>query len=520
MINLALIYHMHQPYYKNLLTEETPVPWVRLHGIKDYLDMVEILKDYPEVKQIFNLVPSLVEQVQDYVRGTVKDKFLDISYKPAAELTQEDKDFIRQNFFSINKDRVIAIFPRYYDLYFKKMRNLEFTTQDYLDLQVLFNLSWFDPSFRRDVPALKYIVDKARFFTEEEKKLMLDEQPKILKQVIPAYKKYMESGQVEVTLSPYYHPILPLLFNTSIAREANKRSTLPRQQFKYPEDVRAQIGEAVKFFRGSFGMEPCGMWPSEESVSEHIIPFWMEAGVKWIVADEAILFRSLKKKKRDTRLLYRPHLLKRDEGELAIVFRDRNLSDLIGFEYFKWKAEDAAVNLVWHLENIDKAFKGEEVLVTLALDGENAWEYYPNDGQDFLHAFYRKLSESKTIKTVILKDYLTRHPPKGNIKRLSAGSWIYGEFSKWINNPYKNKAWEWLVEARRAFEESRAKLPDRQRELAFKQICIAEGSDWFWWYGEDPDGSFDALYRMHLRNFYEIIGRPAPEYLHSPLIPD
>ena len=492
------------------------MPWVRLHGTKDYLDMVEILEKYPLIHQTFNLVPSLVEQLEDYASRTVKDKFLGLSYKPAKELSAPDKAFILERFFSINKERVIAIHPRYYELYFKRQAKKEFSTQDYLDLQVWFNLSWIDPYFREELTPLKNIVEKARFFTEEEKQVVLDKQTEILENIIPAYKKFISSGQIEVTTTPYYHPILPLLYNTNIAKEANPKTILPKVKFAYPEDVKAQIEEAVKFHQAKFGLPPLGMWPSEESVSEHILPFIIQAGINWIVADEAILFKSLKKKKRETALLYQPHLLKREEGDLNIVFRDRNLSDLIGFVYYTWKTESAVDDFMKHLENISASFKEEDILVTVAMDGENAWEYYPNDGHDFLELLYQRLSDSKIAKTVTISEYLKMHPPKLEVKRLAAGSWIYADFGKWIGNAYKIKAWEYLAKARQELDNPELRTMNYELGLALKQIYIAEGSDWFWWYGEDH-ADFDRLFRTHLSNFYTLIGQNIPDYLKKPL---
>ena len=493
------------------------MPWVRLHGIKDYLDMVQILEKYPLIYQTFNLVPSLVEQIEDYTNRTVKDKSLELSYKPASMLTWQEKEFILKNFFSINKDKVISIHPRYYELYLKKQAKKEFNAQDYLDLQVWLNLAWIDPYFRQNSPELKNIVNKARFFSEEEKQMVLDKQIDILEDILPAYKNFMANGQIELTVSPYYHPILPLLYNTKIAKEANLKTSLPNVNFIYPQDAQAQINEAVRFYQSRFESLPGGMWPSEESVSEHILPFIIQAGINWIVTDEAILFKSLKKKRRDTALLYQPHLLKRSDGILNIVFRDRNLSDLIGFVYHSWKTETAVEDFMKHLENIAQAFKNEDALIVVAMDGENAWEYYVNDGHDFLELLYQRLSEAKFVKTVTISQYLKMRPPSLEIKRLAAGSWIYADFSKWISNPYKNLAWEWLSEARKQLEEYREQSTDNRLDLAWKQIYILEGSDWFWWYGEDHL-DFDRLFRMHLSNFYTIIGKDAPDYLKTPLI--
>lgn len=507
---------MHQPYYKNLLTNQTDLPWVRLHGVKDYLDMVQILEKYPRIKQTFNVVPSLMEQIEDYTTRNVKDKFLELSYKPVNELDKQEKQFILDNFFSINKDKVIAYHPRYYELYFKKQAKKEFSEQDYLDLQVWFNLAWIDPYFRQNIPELSRIVQKARFYTEEEKHTVLDTQTRILEDIIPVYNRFVSKKQIELTVTPYYHPILPLLCNTKIAKEANPRTILPKINFSYPQDAKEQIDLSVKYFKERFGDNLHGMWPSEEAVSEHILPFIMQAGIKWIVTDEGLLFKSLRRKKRDTCLLYQPHLISREGAKIAIIFRDRNLSDLIGFSYYNWKTESAVDDFMKHLDNIHKTFKCEDVLVTIAMDGENAWEYYRNDGHDFLELLYKRLSESKDIETTTVNEYLEKFPPKFEIKRLAAGSWIYGEFGKWIGNPHKVRAWECLALARNELQEMIQQGKDIP-EPVWKQMHICEGSDWFWWYGEDYPGYFDRLFRMHLSNFYTLLGKDIPDYLKTPL---
>jgi alpha-amylase/alpha-mannosidase (GH57 family) len=516
MLNLAFIFHMHQPYYKNLLTGESPVPWVRLHGAKDYLDMVQILSKYSKIHQTFNLVPSLVEQIEDYCNANVRDRFMELTLKPAETLNSEEKRFVMENFFSINKEKVISLFPRYYELYFKRVAKYDFNTQDILDLQVLFNLAWIDPSFRESFPELKAITLKGRFFNEADKQAVINCQIKILKDIIPAYKEAIATGQIEVTVSPYYHPILPLLITTNSAKEADNKTLLPESEFSYPQDAQKQIDEAVDFFRERFGATPHGMWPSEESVCKRIVPYIINSGIKWIVTDEAILFKSLKKKKRTSSLLYQPYKIRVEDGELCIVFRDRNLSDLIGFVYHGMSAREGADNFMRHLENINNAFKGKDILVTVAMDGENAWEYYPNDGHDFLNQLYTRLSEASFVNVTTINEYLKHNPVKKELKHLSAGSWIYGNFGKWMNNPYKAKAWEWLYEARVALEAaSKDKIKDNAK--AWKQMYILEGSDWFWWYGEDPHGEFDRLFRMHLINLYTLINIDPPEYLKSSL---
>lgn len=517
MLYLAFIWHMHQPYYRDLITNEIHLPWVRLHGIKDYSDMVKILENFPKIHQTFNLVPSLIEQIQAYIDGA-QDTFQVLSYKRAKDLNQEEKRFIYDRFFSAHLANIISVYPRYYQLYFKKQKNIAFDTQDYLDLQVWFNLAWFDTYFKKNIPELRNLIYKARYFTEEDKKVVLDTQIKVLKDILPIYREFQDKGQIEVTISPYYHPITPLLYDTKTAKEANKSTPLPVEKFHYPEDAKSQINQAVKLYQDVFGKMPSGMWPSEESVSEHIIPFIIQSGIKWIVTDEAILFKSLNKKRTPERL-YKPYLLKREDGELNVVFRDRNLSDLIGFVYFNWTEVAASSDFMGHLNNIAKHSKGKDTFVVIAMDGENAWEYYRNDGWNFLSELYKSISESPNIKTVTLSEYFAINKPKDNIKRIACGSWIYGNFNKWIGQEQKNKAWEYLGRARKELEEVSAntKKPKNENiEKAWKQMYICEGSDWFWWYG-DNNADFDYLYRRHLSNLYKLIGRDIPSYLNKPI---
>lgn len=517
MLYLSFVWHMHQPYYRDLDTGEIHLPWVRLHGIKDYLDMVKILENYPRIHQTFNLVPSLIEQIQAYIEGG-QDTYQRLSHKKAEVLNSEEKHFIKEHFFSANLRNIISVHPRYYHLYLKKQRGEEFSTQEYLDLQVWFNLAWFDHICKITIPELQKLIAKGRHYSEEDKSIVLQLQIELLKEIIPTYKKFQEQGRIEVTISPYYHPITPLLCNTNIAREANKSTPLPKEKFIYPEDARAQIRQAVELYRNAFGRPPEGMWPSEEAVSEHILPYIMEQGIRWIVTDEAILLRSLKKK-RTVQLLYKPYLLKREKGDISVIFRDRNLSDLIGFVYHGMTEPAAVADLIGHLHNIIKVTKGEDCLVVIAMDGENAWEYYRNDGYDFLAHLYKCLSDDKFIQTVTVSEYLKKFPAKSNISRLGAGSWIYGNFNKWIGHEQKNRAWDYLAAARAELASLKAQGPENSKvdmEKAWKQMYILEGSDWFWWYGDNnPD--FDILYRKHLINFYKFIRKEPPEYLHRPI---
>lgn len=517
MLYLSFIWHMHQPYYRDIASGDIELPWVRLHGIKDYLDMVKILGYYPNIRQTFNLVPSLIEQIDAYVQGS-QDKYQKISYKKAVDLSVEEKKFILERFFSINLGNVISIYPRYYQLYLKKEAGKEFFTQDYLDLQVWFNLAWFDHYFKVNLPELSSLINKARNFSEEDKITALNKQIDILKEIIPAYKEFQDRNQIEVIVSPYYHPITPLLCDTDIAKESNPETPLISPAFRYPDDAISHINQAVKIYQDKFGRPPEGMWPSEEAVSEEIIPLIADAGIKWIVTDEAILFKSLRKK-RNAQSLYRPYLLKRGRRNLSVLFRDRNLSDLIGFVYYNWDTWKAAEDFIAHLHTIAKA-DNKDKYVVIAMDGENAWEYYRNDGWDFLAKLYKALNDDPLIKSVTVSEYLKKNPPRDNIRKLASGSWIYGNFNKWIGQKEKNTAWEYLLKAREELKEF--SLADGRDNIAsdigraWKQMLICEGSDWFWWYG-DNNSDFDDLYRKHLVNFYRFLNKEPPGYLHKPI---
>jgi alpha-amylase/alpha-mannosidase (GH57 family) len=512
------------------------MPWARLHGIKDYLDMVEILDGFPSVRLTFNVVPSLIDQIEDY-GSNVKDRYLDFSRKKASELTDGEKDFIITNFFMCNRENMVKPYPRYVDLLSKRGELItpeglpevrkRFLVQDILDLQVWFNLAWFDPSLMQKFQELGALVKKGSYFTESEKKIVLDKQMEILRQIVPKYRQMQQKGQIEVSVSPYYHPILPLLCDTDVARVSDPRLTLPVNTFRHPEDARWHIDRAVEHYRARFGIQPNGMWPSEGSVSEEILPLVAGAGIKWIATDEDILFQSLARS-RDARLLYRPYRLQRNGVDLSVVFRDRMLSDLIGFTYSRLPAKDAVDDFMKHLTNINSSLSrtGGDILVTVALDGENAWEYYINDGRDFLLNLYGRLAGTPWIKTVTVNEFLDEHPPAENIQRLFAGSWINHNFNVWIGHREKNLSWDALYKTRLSLSriisyQDAEKRGDNKLLTAWRCIYVAEGSDWNWWYGGDHssanDEEFDRLYRKHLSNVFELTGEKVPDYLLMPI---
>ncbi len=557
-LNIAFVWHMHQPIYKDPFSGEYIMPWVLLHGTKDYYDMAALLEEYPNIHQTFNMVPSLVEQLEEYASGTALDTFRIVALKEADILTDEEKIFILTNFFHSNWENMIRPLPRYWELL--KKRGLSnspdeiraslryYTDADFTDLQVLFNLVWIDPTLVEADPFLKRLRAKGRGFTETEKLELLDKQISIVGKVIPKYAELMERGIIEVSTTPYYHPIMPLLYDSDSAKTAMPHATLPNIRFNHPEDVVTQIELAVKSYTDTFGRAPVGMWPSEGSVSVDVLPIIASHGISWIATDEEILSHTLKRPIRrdgsgnsfDT-FLYRPFEFESDGKRLSIIFRDHTLSDLIGFDYARMAPEDAANDFLRRLGHIYHLVDNpEEHIVSIILDGENAWETYSNDGRDFLTCLYSRLSEDNRFRSVTVSEFLDKTESREKLDWIWPGSWIGHDFHVWIGHHEDNIAWDYISEARSALveyekevegEEKAGKEPGNEEEIerkkgaikaAWTSIYAAEGSDWFWWYGDEHssmnDSDFDLLFRRYVKNVYTQIGAQPPVCLDIPII--
>ena len=530
---VAFIWHQHQPYYKNPQTNEYLLPWVRMHSTKDYYDMAAILDNFPKIKQTFNITPSLMEQIIDYSNGAT-DKFLVISQKPAKELTKEDKIFILKNFFMVNSDTMIDPYPRYQELFRRRgwfitdeyLARIEplFNAADIRDMIVWFNLAWIDPYFRNKNEKIKTIFLKGKYFSEEDKNMLLEEMLGIIPMVLPKHRELQDRGQIEVITSPFYHPILPLLIDTNIAKIGMPFVNLPKTRFQQPEDAEWHVKNGIEMYERIFGRKPKGMWPSEGSVSPDVVPLVAKYGIKWIATDEEILFKSLPKDSGIvSNLLYMPHRVKINGSSVNMLFRDHTLSDLIGFVYYKMNPEAAADDFIGRLKKIQESFNGngaEEHIVTIILDGENCWEYYKNDGWDFLSALYRKLSNEPALITTTVSGFLENFPPKNTLPALFPGSWINGNFGIWIGHSEDNQAWDYLNQARKFLIGKSADNGDQAEAVkkAWREIYIAEGSDWNWWYGGDHssanDMEFDMLFRSHLINVYKLLGEKIPNELY------
>ena len=523
-----------------MLTNRYELPWVRLHATKDYYDMVALLDEFPKVRANFNLVPSLLAQLDDYASHKAQDRFLGLTLKKVADLSFEDKQFILKNFFMANWETMVDANPRYHDLLEKRGRTVSaddlirvqqfFRDPDWLDLQVWFNLAWFDPYWKDNNPFIKSLFEKGKGFTQEEKVKLTDIQAEICGIVAAKHKELQDRGQIEITATPFYHPILPLLCDTEEARMAMPDVQLPAR-FQHPEDAREQIERAAEDHRQRFGQRPRGFWPSEGSVSEQVASLFMDAGVRWIATDEAVLARSLKAGSFVQENLYSPWTLQRGGKELNFFFRDHTLSDAIGFVYASWDPKDAAKDFIGRLKKIRASLievdgdKPQQHVVSVILDGENCWEYYKEDGRLFLRELYGLLSEESELTTVRGSDYLEQHKPVHTLPNLWSGSWIYSNFAIWIGHAEDNHAWDLLKRTHEFLKDHFARHPEaagtEAGKLAWEEILIAEGSDWCWWYGDDHssgnDETFDWLFRKHLMNVYSLVGAKPPEDLHLPI---
>jgi alpha-amylase/alpha-mannosidase (GH57 family) len=539
-VNLALFWHQHQPYYPDDVGGENPMPWVRLHGVKDYYGMALHLLEVPEMRCTINLVPSLILQLQGYTERGATDRPLQVSKIPADSLSEADCLYLLDHFFMANADTMIRPFPRFFELYLRRALGQNsakealkrFKERDFLDLQVWFNLAWIHPlAIQRDKD-LGDLVGKGRHFTEDDKNAVLDKHFEILKQILPLHKRLAAGGQVELTTTPFFHPILPLLLDKKLAREAIPDVKLPRYAGGYPDDARLQVERALELHLQVFGAPPRGMWPAEGSVCQPMIPLLAEHGIRWIATDEEVLSQATQGivsrdhhgHVRNPEQLYRPYKVKEGTHELAIVFRDHALSDMIGFQYQRSLGEDAANDFMRHLANIGDAVKAEQPpLVTIILDGENCWEHYANGGVPFLRALYEKCARTKEVHPVKLSECLAATPPQVTLPHLFAGSWINHNFAIWIGHEEDNAGWDALHRTR---EHLRARandtsIPTEKVRAAWEEIYIAEGSDWFWWYGDDhssaQDALFDQLFRKHLQNVYLLLGDQPPAELSRPI---
>ncbi|CCY63759.1 glycosyl hydrolase family 57 [Clostridium sp. CAG:967] len=533
-LSIAFYWHMHQPVYQLTPTGDYLMPWVRLHAVKDYLDMVLILEKFPKIKLNFNLVPVLLDSLIDYGENDLHDIHSRLTVTDVEDLTADDKEFIINNFFDANFHSMILPSDEYNRLYQTYQLNPEndinmFSNQEYSDLMALFNLAWFDPIYKNMYPELKKLIKKGKGYTTEDRIKIIDIQRDIIRKIIPTYKKFSDEGKIEITTSPYYHPILPILLDIKGIKKSSE-TDLPLN-LKMELDAKMQTEMALDRMEDIFGKRPRGIWPSEHCVNGKELNLFKELGVDWTISDEGILSNSINFEfVRDFRgYLEDPyHLLKsykyKDDG-VNIIFRDSVIPNLIGFEYPNHPAEGAANDLYDRIKVIQSKLLSspdENHLITIAMDGENCWENYTSDGSTFLSTIYSLIENDPSLETVLISDYLDKDTQKP-LNKISSGSWVNRNFKLWIDEPLKNLAWTYLKQVRDDFSNYVKQNPlNPNIEAARRELFICEGSDWFWWYGEPNDSGrdniFDYIFREHLKNIYLFLGLEVPQYLDTPLL--
>jgi alpha-amylase/alpha-mannosidase (GH57 family) len=566
-LHLILCWHMHQPDYRNLTTGEYMLPWTYLHAMKDYTDMAYHLESHPKARAVFNFVPVLLDQLEDYSRqfeeGKLRDPLLKLLEEEDLDrLSADRRKLVMDSCFRSNHTKMIAPYPAYKRLWelFKHQEphgevGLGYLSGQYLaDLLVWYHLVWCGETVRRNSELVVRLMAKGSHFTLADRQHLLGLIGRLIQNLIPRYKKLADSGQIEISTTPHYHPIVPLLIDFKAARESMPGAGLPEAAC-YPGGLKRaafHISSAIESHRERFGVAPQGLWPAEGGVSQAAATVFAEHGCRWMASGEAVLVNSLRGLGGDRPVpdrmnyLYRPYRISTgSDHEIVSFFRDDRLSDRIGFEYASWFAKDAVNNFIHGLEEIwHRTPEGENPVVSVIMDGENAWEYYPYNGYYFLSEMYAALEAHPYIHTTTFKDYLDgsvvqngmqaqlplglreggeTDPSMGELQYLVAGSWVYGTFSTWIGSPEKNRAWDLLCIAKQSFDlvMGSGRLTEKEAEHASHQLADCEGSDWFWWFGDyNPQHSvesFDKLFRENLANLYKLLKLPVPEQLNEPI---
>ncbi|MEW8507985.1 MAG: glycoside hydrolase family 57 protein [Candidatus Thiodiazotropha sp.] len=540
-LQVVLCWHMHQPYYKGPEDSEYLLPWVYLHGIKDYADMAAHLENTPDAKAVVNFAPVLLEQIDDYTkqieawvkRGRlIRDPLLAALAGPGLPVDTESRGAIISACLKANENRLISRFKHFKELATLAKHALEneamipyFNDQYLVDLLVWYHLAWIGECQRLNDIRVRSLQAKGHAFTQDDRRRVMEMIWETLSSLTQRYAELAKHGQVELSVTPYAHPIIPLLADMNAAKEALPTISMPDME-EYPggeSRARWHMRKGIEVFKRHFGFTPKGCWPSEGGVSEATLKMMEEEGFDWAATGQQVLNNSLMAGGGDSPLpdnwVHTPYCVQ--EGHLNMFFRDDGLSDLIGFTYGEWHSDDAVGDLINHLVNIADACKDNpDAVVSIIMDGENAWEYYPYNGSYFLHAMYQRLCEHPRLCLTTFSEALgCQKEPPPRLSKLVAGSWVYGTFTTWVGDKDKNRAWELLGEAKKVYDRVLANKKFSKRKLAEleKQLAICEGSDWFWWFGDynpgDTVSDFEQLFRSQLSHLFDLLGEPKPDYL-------
>lgn len=537
-LSIAFYWHMHQPVYQLTPDGDFLMPWVRLHAVKDYLDMLLIMKNFKKLKLNFNMVPVLLDALIDYGEKDYHDIHSRLSVKEISDLTDDDKEFILHNFFDANYTSMIMVHENYNNLYQKRFieekENIEdFSPQEYSDIMAWFNLAWIDPVYKEIFPELKKLLNKGKDYTLQDRLEIIKLHRKIIKQIIPTYKEFWEKGRIEISTSPYFHPILPILMDYKGTQKDFHSEDSSFSSFNMADDAKFQIESALDRVEEIFGKRPKGVWPSEHCIAPCVLELLKELGVEWTISDEGVLtssinfefVRDFKGYLEDPYYLMKSYEYKTKNNYINVIFRDSVIPNLISFEYPNHDPKAAAMDLYDRIKVIqNKISKSPDVhhILTIAMDGENSWENYSDDGAVFLNTIYSLIEKDESLETVLVSEYLKSVKHHKPLKKVQAGSWINRSFQLWIGDPVKNLAWSYLKQVKDDFNNLRKTHGDKNIEQAYKEILVAQGSDWFWWYGEPNDSGqdhvFDYLFREHLKNVYRHLDIEPPDFLNLPLI--
>ncbi|MBI1398060.1 MAG: glycoside hydrolase [Betaproteobacteria bacterium] len=540
-LELVLLWHMHQPDFRDCVTGEYRLPWVYLHAFKDYSDMAAHLERHPGVRAMVNFVPVLVDQLEDYAdqfaTGRLRDPLLAmLAREDLDRISREERALVLDRCFRANHAKMIEPFPAY-----RRLRAMfdfvdgqggeaeEYLSGQYLaDLLAWYHLAWAGETVRREHALIPRLMAKGQTFTPADRQGLLAVIGEVVRGILPRWQALAARGQVEISSTPHYHPIGPLMIDFASARETQPDAPLP-QSPQYPggrQRLERQIAWAQESHERRFGQAPAGMWAAEGAVSTAFVDMLGRAGVRWTASGEGVLANTLGAGgplPPRAEYLYRGY--RAGESGIACFFRDERLSDMIGFEFSKWHGRDAAAHFVSELERIAAEASPERTpLVSVILDGENAWEYYPYNGFYFLDDLYAELEAHASIRTTTYARVLeTGQDAFGRLQKVVAGSWVYGNLATWIGHPDKNRAWDLLCEAKRRYDlvMDGGRLPAERREAASRQLGACEGSDWCWWFGDynppESVAAIDAVYRANLAQLYVLLELPVPVALTHPV---
>jgi len=524
-LDVVLCWHMHQPWY--LSGDEFVEPWVYLHALKDYADMAAHLEAIPGARAVVNFVPVLLEQVDRYAQrlqahrtgqADLLDPLLNALASEGLPTDPEQRLKLVERCFQVNEQRLLTRFPVYAELYrfasHASPATVRYLSDQYIfDALVWFHLAWFGEHARRSDVRVQQLMAKGRDFSGADRNLMLTLISEQIASVIPRYRRLAEQGRVELSMSPWAHPILPLLLDFAVARESQPDIALPEVASRYPsgeERARWHIRQGIATFEQHFAQRPAGCWPSEGALCNRTLALLDEAGFRWTASGGGVLHNSLAAEQRNISCAHAPFVV--NDMQLRCFFRDDGLSDLIGFTYKDWSAERAVDDLVSHLESIAQFCEHDEPVVSIILDGENAWEHYQHNAFEFLQLLYARIVAHPRLNLTTFSDHLADHAAAEPLQGIVAGSWVYGTLSTWIGHAEKNRAWDQLAIVKNHWDARMAQSgvdADEQQALA-RLLGICEGSDWFWWLGDHHSREvvqrFDNLYRAHLRELYAALG--------------